>query len=152
MSDCVCGGTGIVTRLTDGGGNTGPEVCTRCYVRRVPRNEVSEAAAESAREFPGGWTFNAFPPPGYNGRMFVVAAVRLGDHAHVEVRSGRWVSGPSGGTPNVGLAGRLVLRWDEWLDLREVLEELTPWRIAEVENPRPEQLKRYAAAAGEDRP
>lgn len=30
--DCICGGTGLVTRLTEGGGTTGPEVCTRCHV------------------------------------------------------------------------------------------------------------------------
>lgn len=116
------------------------------------RNEVSTDTAERNRTLPGGWhTFNAFPPDGYSGIMFVFAALRLGDHAHVEVQSGRWLHGPSGGTCNTGIAGRLILRWPEWIAMRDILDATTPWRIAEVENPTDKQLKhqlKHHRAAG----
>lgn len=44
MSECICGGTGLVTRLTSTG-NTGPEVCD-CVAenaRREERERVKEA-------------------------------------------------------------------------------------------------------------
>lgn len=36
--DCVCGGTGLLTTLTEDGGYTGPFICPRCYVRAAERD------------------------------------------------------------------------------------------------------------------
>lgn len=115
------------------------------------RNLVNELTAEANREVYGGLTFNAFPPEDYSGIIFVYAAIRLGDHAHVEIQSGRWLAGTlANGTPNVGLAGRIVLRWHEWLHMRDELDRLTPHRIAEVEKPTQEQMDRYVTHAPAD--
>lgn len=92
---------------------------------------------------PGGCTFNAFPPEGYEGPILTFAAVRLGDHAHIEVRSGRWhINGPESARGITGQAGKLVLRWHEWAHLRDALDAGSVYRIAEVENPNAEQLAR----------
>lgn len=118
------------------------------------RNEISDAQAEANRERYGALTFNAFPPDNYCGVILVFAAVRLGDHAHVEVQSGRWVPVPGEGRfrarAAVGLAGRFVLRWHEWLRLRDDLDRGTVYRIAEVEKPTDAQLDRYVTAAPSD--
>lgn len=115
------------------------------------RNVITDHAAEINRTVYGGLTFNAYPPEDYNGIILIFAAVRLGDHAHVEVQSGRWLSESlSGGTANVGLAGRLVLRWHEWIALRDELDRATTHRIAEVEKPTSKQLDRYVSSAPAD--
>ncbi len=111
------------------------------------RNVVEPEQAERNRtEGIGGYTFNAFPPDDYEGLLLVVACVRLGDHAHLEVSSGR--AGGAPGRPTTlhyGLAGRLILRWPEWLKFRELLDT-APWvRIAEVERPTKGQLDRQMA-------
>jgi hypothetical protein len=119
------------------------------------RNLVSAEQAESNRER-GGLTFNAMPPDDYDGMMMVFAAVRLGDHAHVEIQSGRWLgTGPSHrgtneGSANVGLAGRIVLRWHEWTAWRDLMDTTTPYRIAEVEKPTQGMLDRYVTVAPPD--
>ena len=125
------------------------------YREQHARNLVSAHQAEINREI-GGLTFNAMPPDDYDGLMMVFAAVRLGDHAHVEVQSGRWLgTGPSHvgkneGTALVGLAGRIILRWHEWTAWRDLMEATTPYRIAEVEKPTKGQLERYVTAAPAD--
>jgi hypothetical protein len=116
----------------------------------VTRNLIDADALERGLSMVGGLTFNAFPEDGYNGPMFVFAAIRLGDHAHVEIQSGRWLTGPSGGTPNVGLAGRICLRWNEWVTLRDHMDLTTQWRIAEVQNPTDGQAHRYVTHAPPD--
>jgi hypothetical protein len=113
----------------------------------VTRNVVSDEDAERGRTH-GGYTFNAFPPDDYEGLLLVVACVRLGDHAHLDVSSGRAGGAKIGWRPTTlhyGRAGRLILRWPEWLKLRELLDS-APWvRIAEVERPTDEQLREYGA-------
>lgn len=47
---CVCGGTGLLTTLTENGGNTGPMICPRCYVA-VEKVEV--LLREVSRDFAG---------------------------------------------------------------------------------------------------
>ncbi len=119
------------------------------------RNLVSHDQAEQNRST-GGLTFNAMPPVDYDGPMMVFAAIRLGDHAHVEVQSGRWLgTEPShrdrnSGCANVGLAGRIVLRWHEWVVWRDVMDATTPYRIAEVERPTDAMLDRYVTTAPSD--
>lgn len=116
----------------------------------MSRNLVVPKDAERGRR-QGGYTFNAFPPDDYNGLILVFACVRLGDHAHVETQSGRWrSSGPSRPNGICGLAGRMVLRWPEWIHLRHHLDEHTPYRIAEVEKPTRGQLDRYVTTAPPD--
>lgn len=116
------------------------------------RNLVAPETAEANRVRSGGLTFNAFPPKGYAGLMMVFAAIRLGDHAHLEIQSGRWSdAGPSGtGSPHVGLAGRIVLRWHEWVAWRDLMDLTTPYRIAEVEMPTDAMLDRYVTVAPRD--
>lgn len=116
------------------------------------RNLVASEQATLNRER-GGLTFNAMPPEGYIGIVLVFAAVRLGDHAHVEVQSGRWHASsldPSEGMCSTGMAGRLVLRWHEWVAFRDQLDLSTPHRIAEVERPTRGQLDRYVTSAPDD--
>lgn len=119
------------------------------------RNLVSAENAAYGRKV-GGYTFNAMPPDDYDGMMMVFAAVRLGDHAHVEIQSGRWLgTGPSHrgtneGSANVGLAGRIVLRWHEWIAWRDLMDITTPYRIAEVERPTQAMLDRYVTVAPSD--
>lgn len=114
------------------------------------RNLVSEETAERNRTIgiPGGATFNTFPPGDYEGVGFTFAAIRLGDHAHIEVESGRIVKGYDDDVYNaryrMGTAGKLVLRWHEWELLREILEPHENVRIGEVEKPTQGQAKRYA--------
>ncbi len=118
----------------------------------MTRNLVSPEQAAENRER-GGLTFNAMPPDGYIGVAFVFATIRLGDHAHVEVQSGRWHASKLStreGMCSTGLAGRLVLRWHEWVALRDQLDQSTPHRIAEVEKPTRGQLDRYVTTAPAD--
>jgi hypothetical protein len=111
------------------------------------RNVVDPATAEDNRTGrPGGYTFNAFIPSKYAGIGFTVACVRLGDHAHLDIFSGRHVTRFHGSDPAFGgRAGRLVLRWPVWIKLRDEVLEPHPFiRIAEVENPTQGQLERHA--------
>lgn len=106
----------------------------------MTRNLVKPETAEENRVGrPGGYTFNTLPPDDYGGVVLVVAVVRLGDHAHLDVSSGRAVPG----SPHLlrGGAGRLILRWHEWELLRSILEPHECVRIAEVENPTEEQAR-----------
>jgi hypothetical protein len=113
------------------------------------RNLIVEEIAERNRtEGEGGYTFNAYPPDDYEGFVLVVACIRLGDHAHVEIESGRQVI-PRDGRPQIGRsrAGRLIFPWREWLLIRPLLE-MVPWtRIAEVERPTQGQALRQTGGS-----
>jgi hypothetical protein len=115
----------------------------------VTRNIVEDP--EGNRELEGRYTFNAFPPEGYEGFVLVVAALRLGDHAHLEVSTGRTAPRHSALESveawrvrlRYALAGRLIMRWEEWLIVRAALDGV-PWaRIAEVERPSKGQLEHH---------
>lgn len=111
------------------------------------RNIVSAETAVANRRRPGGYTFNAFTPDDYHGTAFSFASVRIGDHAHIEVESGRAIGTPPGGAHaelRTSRAGKLILRWHEWLELRAILDADPRVRIAEVEHPTPGQVERYA--------
>lgn len=113
----------------------------------MTRNLITAEVAESNRTgLPGGLTFNALPPHDYEGFVLVVACVRLGDHAHLDVETGRQiVDGVGRPIVHRGAAGRLVMAWPDWLAVRDLLE-LVPWtRIAEVENPTVGQARRHAS-------
>lgn len=114
--------------------------------RSDSRNVVAADVAERNRTvgLPGGYTFHAVIPTdrvGKNGLTF--AAVRVGEHAHVEVLSGRIRRrGPDIDAiydfvePSYGHAGWLILRWPEWIVLRDALDTGTPdVRLVEVEKP-----------------
>ena len=135
-----------------------PDVMGRESLIPAPtRNVVADETAERNRGvgLPGGYTFHAVIPTdrvGKNGLTF--AAVRVGDHAHVEVLSGRIKRrGPDLGgeawdfvETSHGHAGWLVLRWSEWLVLRDALDVGSPdVRVIEVEKPTAGQAKRALA-------
>lgn len=84
------------------------------------------------------------------GIAITVAAVRLGDHAHIHVESGNAVEDPgltrSAPLATRGFAGKLILRWPEWLLLRDTLAENERFHVAEVESPTPGMADRYAKA------
>lgn len=116
------------------------------------RNIVEPETAERNRTvgLPGAYTFHAVIERerlGKNGLTF--AAVRVGDHAHVEVLSGCIRQrGPFDEfvEPSYGHAGWLVLRWPEWLVLRDALDAGSPdVRVVEVEKPTVGQARRAAA-------
>lgn len=115
---------------------------------RNGKNVVEPEVAELNRrgEGLGRYTYNAFPPEDYSGVLLVFAAIRLGDHAHIEVESGRQTPQPHSIHPatNTGRAGKLILRWHEWEKLREILDAAECTRIAEVERPTPGMAARYA--------
>lgn len=107
----------------------------------MTRNVVSPEDAEHNRTAPlGRYTFHALIPDTYMGIAITIACVRLGDHAHLDIDSGR-SSGP-GPRPRTsrGYAGRVILRWNEWLKLRALLDTAEWIHIAEVENPTKAQL------------
>lgn len=114
----------------------------------MSRNIVSDETAERNRsEGRSGYTFNARPEADYEGRIVLAEAIRLGDHAHVTISSGRQTPMPASSretTFNYGTAGRLILAWDDWLVLREILAADPRTIVSEVENPTPEMLVRYA--------
>jgi len=116
------------------------------------RNVVEEDATETIRI--GAYTFHALIALGLVGHHgLTFAAVRVGDHAHVEVLSGRirrrgaerdgaWEMLET----SYGGAGWLVLRWPEWLVLRAALDVGSGnIRVVEVEHPTPAQARRYLA-------
>lgn len=109
------------------------------------RNRVGAETAERNRTYPGALTFNAEPPRDFDGRNFILATVRLGDHAHVDCYTGRQNAIKDGQltpTQHRGHAGRLVMAWDDWVLLRDLLaaDELPQFLIREVENPTQGQL------------
>jgi len=113
-------------------------------MRAQSRNLVASETAERNRsEGQGGYTFNALIPDDYEGSVLIVAALRLGDHAHVEISSGRATRQPYSIKKhrlNYGKAGNIILRWHEWELLRSILESHDCVRIAEVERPSVGQL------------
>lgn len=122
------------------------------------RNIVDEETAEMNRTvgLGGAYTFHAIIDPQRVGRPgLTVAAVRVGDHAHVEVLSGRIRRrGPDRGEawdfvePSYGHAGWLILRWPEWLVLRDALDVGSPdVRVIEVEKPTAAQARRHLSRA-----
>lgn len=110
------------------------------------RNLVSPEQAEANREREGTYTFHAPIAREYEGVAVTVAAIRLGDHAHLDVESGRATAGPHArvqARPTRGHAGRLVLRWEEWLELRAALDASPFVHVCEVEAPTLGQVIRY---------
>jgi hypothetical protein len=102
---------------------------------------VSDEQAELNRTS-GGYTFNAFPPDGYEGLVWVYGVLRIGDHAHLFVHTGRQhVQGD--GTPRLsyGGAGHLIVKWPEWLLMRTELDAIPFVRIAEMERPTVDQIE-----------
>jgi len=115
------------------------------------RNLIAPDIAEHNRaEGEGGYTFNAFPPDGYEGVVFTVAALRLGDHAHLEISTGRQIVQPNDRPrDHRSTAGHLILRWPEWELLRALLDTV-PWtRVAEVERPTHGQLECHVPGPSE---
>lgn len=112
------------------------------------RNLVSPDTAARNRETPGGFTFNAEVPNDYEGLILVIAALRLGDHAHLDVHSGRQVPPPPplDGRPtrHLGRAGKLILPWHQWEGLRDLLDSVdAPVVLREVENPTKGNLENH---------
>lgn len=110
------------------------------------RNRITPDVAAHNREWPGALTFNAPCPDTYDGPILILATVRLGDHAHVDVYSGRQNALTASGSPvptmHRGHAGRLILAWKFWVGLRDRLAEddHPEVLIREVENPTKQQL------------
>jgi hypothetical protein len=134
-------------------GGTGVRVDSEPSEPRSTRNEVTDEWFKG----PGGRTFWAPPPLDYEGRVVCFEVIRLGDHAHIEVSTGRQhANGPSREpTYHKGVAGRLVFAWGDWVHLRDALDAI-PWVwLAEVEEPTPAQVDRYigpsATSEGEPR-
>lgn len=121
-------------------------------------NRVAPETVEEHRDVKGAYTFNAFPDDAHEGLVFTIAALRLGDHAHLEIWTGQRVLNPVGrhrlaeGLPVVshydettqkGHAGYLVMHWDDWLVMRDQLVTFPNYRIAEVQNPTVGQLETH---------
>ncbi len=122
------------------------------------RNLVAEETADLNRRGAGlredgGFTFNAPLAADYTGPAFTVAAVRLGDHAHVVVESGQAVASPEGRFGRIRVqpylrvakAGKLILRWHEWIILRDFLASDERFHVVEVERPTQGMIERYAS-------
>lgn len=113
------------------------------------RNIVDPENAENNRtDGAGGYAFNAPILRGYEGHAIVFACVRLGDHAHIHVESGRAIVGGRetlDAQVRMGWAGKLTLRWPEWLLLCEIFDGDPRVWIAEVERPTKGMLDRYTA-------
>lgn len=108
--------------------------------RNVAEPDEEQAAA-------GANTFATPPPDDYEGRLICFEVVRLGDHAHVNVSTGRQHANGPRRTPTFhkGDAGRIVMQWEDWLHWRAALDSGPPWQwIVEVEHPRPGQIQKYA--------
>lgn len=118
--------------------------------RKKTRNLVAPETADRNREGrAGGYTFHSPVSDGYEGIVYTVACLRLGDHAHLDIDTGRAIPqarayGRVGPLATRGKAGRLIVRWEEWLLLRRLLDSSTFVHIAEVENPTIGQLKHHA--------
>lgn len=102
---------------------------------------------EGNRDREGCYTFNAFPPVDRSVRHLSVAAIRIGDHAHIEVASA-WSHPheklPERSVEHRGVAGRLLMAWGHWLNWRAQLDADGVSRIAEVECPTRAMLLSYA--------
>ena len=114
----------------------------------MTRNLIAADIAAQNRESPGALTFNAPPPDEYGGPILVLATVRLGDHAHVDVYSGRQNALKDGQlhpTVHRGHAGRLVFAWRFWTALRDSLatDAHPEVLIREVELPTKAQLETH---------
>lgn len=109
-------------------------------------NVISAETAEKNADREGQYTFNSYPPDDYDGPLFVFAALGLGDHAHVEVSSGRAHPDPSRlgygpGGLQYGRAGSFIMKWNDWVILRDVLvDAYDGMRIAEVRRASTAQL------------
>jgi hypothetical protein len=114
----------------------------------MSEQRITPEVAEHNRERTGGYTFNLFPEDDYEGRVFVFAAIRIGDHAHVEASTGWALAARHGQDSSVrhSFAGRLVMAWRDWLVFRDKLAEGEDVRIAEIERPTIGQAERYVAA------
>lgn len=94
----------------------------------------------------GGYTYHCLVDPSYTGIVITMACLRLGDHAHVAVYTGSQTAAHDwkpweASSQHRSKAGNLIMRWPEWVLLRNTLDETAPYcRIAEVENPTAEQL------------
>lgn len=111
-----------------------------------PRNIVEPEDAERNRA-EGGYTFHAPLDCPAGSPALTVAAVRVGDHAHVHVESGtartRRPRENEFMAATRGFAGKLVLRWPEWLIFRDLLAADGRCHVVEVERPTPGQAERY---------
>lgn len=122
-------------------------------LRGSSRNTITELDLEERARIagdrgpvPGLKTFDAPPPDEYEGRVVVLEVVRLGDHAHITVCTGRQHAKRASTRPTYhrGEAGRLVMAWHDWLHWRAALDAGPAWTwIAEVEVPTPAQIERY---------
>jgi hypothetical protein len=126
------------------------ELCKSWLARRdgrVSRNIVAPETAERNRNEGDGYTFHAPLADDFEGVAFTVAALRIGDHAHLDCESGRAVNSRQSSSPRVtrGGAGRLVLRWHEWEVLREIFAKADCIHVAEVERPTVGQMKYHTA-------
>lgn len=108
---------------------------------------VPEALTEIRR---GAWTFHAPIRVDHAGDCFVFEAVRVGDHYHVWISSGRHVPPPARAhrseraTLRVGHAGKIIVRPAEWELLRGALDADDRIAVYEVEHPTEAQARRYA--------
>lgn len=112
------------------------------------RNLVPADTAERNRTvgWEGAYSFNAPIAASYGGPAVTVAAVRLGEHAHIDVDTGLACTPSPKDMPEHavvrgrGHAGHLVMEWGDWLVLRDALALHPGIHIAEVENPTQGQL------------
>lgn len=117
----------------------------------MTRSVVEPEQASANSERPGSYTFNAPVLNGYEGHTMTFGCVRIGDHAHIHVHSGRAAlrrNGVADASMLTGFAGKLLLRWPEWILLRTILDADPRVWIAEVECPTRAMAERYAS----DRP
>lgn len=111
------------------------------------RNLIEPETRERNRQMFSAWTWNAEVPDDYSGVLVFVAALRLGDHAHLDVHTGRQHPNPRGREPtrHLSRAGRLIFRWHEWETIRDQLTALdVPIILREVEKPTSGQLDHHA--------
>lgn len=96
--------------------------------------------------YPGVLTFNAEIADDYDGHIFILATVRIEDHAHIDTYTG-WQSAAKYDrlpTRHYGHAGRLIFAWADWLRFREALDVVPNILIREVERPTQGQLDTHA--------
>lgn len=110
------------------------------------RQRVSPKMMALNADHEGAYTYNLFPPDDYEGRIVVFAVCGLGDHAHIQVSTGRQLIGGDGEPyQNHGVAGNLVMAWGDWVALRDALEGFDFSRIAEVRRASRGQLAHHFA-------
>lgn len=100
------------------------------------------------RNMPGSQTFATPPPDDYEGRVVCFEVLRLGDHAHITVSTGRQHAKGASSRPTFhrGEAGKLVFGWEDWLHFRAMLDAGPEWVwVAEVQNPTRGMLDKYVA-------